>query len=197
MAKVMNHRFEKLSMLLDANESHSNDVSQISIVRENTINETIDASYSCSSPIKVEPLLISQYSNRFKAKTIFKENTSETSNPKSSNSTQLNIPRRTHMKQRRFTCYECQKTFSNKCSLAIHKRSHNGEKLYSCDLCKKTFAHSSSLVDHKRIHTGEKPFHCDICQKKFAQSSHLTIHKKIHTGEKPYHCDLCPIRTII
>jgi hypothetical protein len=42
LAKVMNHRIEKLSTFLNANETQLNDVSQISIERENTTNETND-----------------------------------------------------------------------------------------------------------------------------------------------------------
>ena len=56
MAKVMNHRIEKLSTLLDATDTQLNvtNTNEISIERENAINNTSES--SCSSTIKVEPL---------------------------------------------------------------------------------------------------------------------------------------------
>ena len=64
MAKVMDHRIEKLSSLLDADETHQNvaNINEISIVA----NEAGDEN-ACSSTIKVKPLLI-QKSKRFKIK---------------------------------------------------------------------------------------------------------------------------------
>ena len=51
MSKVINHRIEKLSTLLDANKTQLNDVSQITIEHENSINEA-SGNNSCSSTIK-------------------------------------------------------------------------------------------------------------------------------------------------
>ena len=63
----MNHRIEKLTALFDVDESHQNveNINEISIVRQNQTNEVNDNN-SCSSTIKVEPLLIAQKSKRFK-----------------------------------------------------------------------------------------------------------------------------------
>ena len=165
----MNHRIEKLSLLLNSNETHLN--------VEKIINEASDDN-SCSSKIKVMPLSMPK-SKRFK---VASYNTT---------SSQLYIHNQIHSKKKRFACDQCSKTFSLKTNLIIHKRIHTGEKPYSCEECQKKFSDPSHLRVHKRIHTGVKPYQCDICQKKFAQSQHLTLHKRIHSGEKPYQCDLC------
>ena len=87
---------------------------------------------------------------------------------------------RIHLKEKRFTCDHCQKTFTNKSNIFIHKRTHTGDN--SCDLCNKTFADSSFLMRHKRIHTEERPYHCGIFSKSFSRSTALTIHKRMHRG---------------
>ena len=94
------------------------------------------------------------------------------------NSTQSKMPNRFSSNQKRFTCNQCQKTFSRKGNLATHKITHSGEKPYHCDICQKKFAQSNNLTDHRRIHTGEKPFHCEFCKKKISSSTRFTKHQK-------------------
>jgi general transcription factor IIIA len=181
LAKVMNHRIEKLSTLLDSNETQLNVDNATSVASEN---------YSRSSTIKVEPLLMSKI-KRSKVNSSIRKHKCETCKKRFPSPSQLNIHKRIHSKQKPFACDQCQKTFSQKQNFLKHKRVHTGEKPYPCDLCPMKFTQLSSLKSHKRIHTGEKPFSCDICPKKFTQSSDLTRHKRMHTGEKPYECDLC------
>jgi uncharacterized Zn-finger protein len=176
----MNHRIEKLSTLLDANKTPLNvaNTSEISIQRENALNEASDNN-SCSSTIKVEPLLMSE-SKRSKVNSSNNQNIYETIN-----SNQLNIHNnRIHSKQKRFACDQCPKTFTKKSNLLIHKKQHTGEMPFQYDSCSKKFLHLSKLIIHKRIHTGEKPYQCDSCPKKFAQSSNLTLHKRMRTKER-------------
>jgi uncharacterized Zn-finger protein len=175
LAKVMDHRIEKLSTLLN-----SNDKNDISTERENGTNEAYDDN-SCSSTIKVNSLLM-ENSNRFKVN----------SNTKFQTTSQLTIHSRVHLKQKRFTCDQCQMAFNRQYNMLIHKRVHTREKLYHCDICHMKFARLDYLTKHKRVHTGEKPYFCGICQKTFSHSSHLTRHQRIHTGDKPYECDICP-----
>jgi uncharacterized Zn-finger protein len=220
MAKVMNHRIEKLYSLLDAYESQLNveNKSEIAFEHETAANKASE-NYSCSPTIKIEPLLMSN-SNGFRVHSSTK-NICETFKKRFSSPSQLNIHKRIHSKQKPFACIQCKKTFSLKSNLSKHtRRIHTGEKPHHCDLCPKKFAQSSGLrrheiihsgekpyccvtcdqkfarlgdlVRHKRLHTGEKPFSCDICPKKFARSDSLTDHKRIHTGDKPYDCDMCP-----
>ena len=124
----MNHRIEKLSTLLDANQTHLN--------VENRINETSEDN-SCSSKNKVMPK-----SKRFKVAS-YKECTT---------SSQLNIHKRLHLKRKRFACAQCPKTFSVKPNLIIHKRIHTGEKPYSCEECQKKFSDLSNFNRHKKSH---------------------------------------------
>jgi hypothetical protein len=71
MAKVMENCLEKLSSLLDSNETHLN--GEISIEHENVINAS-NENNSCSSTIKFEHILMSK-SNRFKVKNLVLKNT--------------------------------------------------------------------------------------------------------------------------
>jgi uncharacterized Zn-finger protein len=164
MAKVMNHRIEKLSSLVDANQPQSNvaNLNEISNEHEISLNETTDNN-SCSFKIKVKPLSM-LISKRYKSN--------------SSN--------------RKHKCETCKKRFIHLCHLTIHKRIHSKEKPFACDQCQKSFSTKGNLSIHKRVHLGEKPYHCDLCPKKFAQLAGLTFHKRTHSGEKPYACDLCP-----
>jgi uncharacterized Zn-finger protein len=191
MAKVMNHRIEKLSTLLDKNQSHLNmaNITEIPIEFKSTINESSDNS-SCSSPIKVEPLSIPE-SKKFKSNSSIKKHKCEKCKKRFKNSTHLNIHKRTHSKQKPFACDQCQMAFSQKSNLTTHKRTHSGVKPYQCDICKKNFTRSSGLTTHKRIHSGEKPYSCSSCHLKFSTLSALIVHKRIHTGEKPYQCSSC------
>jgi uncharacterized Zn-finger protein len=181
MTKIMNHRLEKFSALLDANVSNIN---KISIEHENTINESSDNN-PCSSTIKVKPLIMPQ-SNRSKVDYSMKKHKCKMCKKGFSNSFQSNIHYRLHLKQKRIACDQCQKIFTQKSSLSIHKRIHTGEKPFSCDLCCMKFARLDYLTKHKRTHTGEKPYQCDTCPKKFAQSYSLTKHKRIHARIRPY-----------
>ena len=73
----------------------------------------------------------------------------------------------------------------------IHKRSHNREKPYSCSHCDYKCSTSGALKTHERIHTGAKPFSCSHCDYKCAQLCHLEKHERIHTGAKPFTCSQC------
>jgi uncharacterized Zn-finger protein len=191
LAKLMDHRIEKLSALLDANQTQlnlTNIISDIPIEREYELNEASENN-PCSSANKVKPLSMPK-SKRLK----IEKYSCETCKKTFKTSTELNIHNRIHSKQKPFACEQCQMTFSQIGSLNRHKKVHSGEKPYSCDFCPKKFARSHHLICHKRMHSGEKPYQCDVCPMKFARSDCLTNHKRTHTGERPYQCDICPMK---
>ena len=177
LLKVMNHRIEKHSALLNETQLNVSNTSEISIERENALNEASENN-SCSSTIKVNSSI--------------SKHKCEMCNKRFQTSSQLTVHHRIHSKDKPFACDQCQMTFTQSSSLTTHKRTHSGEKPYACELCPNKFAQLSGLITHKRTHTGEKPYQCDMCPSKFTTSQHLTDHKRTHTGEKPYSCDLCP-----
>ncbi len=100
----MNHRFDILSSLLDANESHLNvtNLSEIPIEHEISLNETSDNN-SCSSTIKDEPLLKPK-SKKFKVASSNRKHKCETCNKRFICLSHLNIHKRIHSKEKPFAC---------------------------------------------------------------------------------------------
>jgi uncharacterized Zn-finger protein len=192
MTKVMNHRIERLSSLLDSKQTQLNvtNINEISIESPNVINEAYENN-SCSSIVKTNQLFLPK-SKRPKVNSPTKEHQCDMCKKRFIFLSQLKIHKRIHSKETPFSCDQCQMSFYTKGNLKLHRRIHTGKKLYSCDLCPKKFARSNDLTRHKRMHTGERPYQCDLCPKKFARSHHLKIHNRIHAGERPYSRDLCP-----
>ena len=137
----MNHRIDKLSSLVNANQPQSDvaNLNEISIGSINTINEASENN-ACPSAIKVDPLSTIPKLNAFKVDS----SNNKTCTTQSTNSTQLNsfIHNRIHSKQKRFVCDQCQKSFTQRGSLTSHKILHLGNKPYQCDLCPQKFAKS-------------------------------------------------------
>jgi hypothetical protein len=92
MSKVMNHRIEKLSPLLDANETQFNmeNKNEITIQREVKVNETNNVN-SCSSTIKLESLSMPK-PNRFKSNSFIRKHKCETCEKRFHTSTKFNKP---------------------------------------------------------------------------------------------------------
>ncbi|XP_053567585.1 zinc finger protein 3 homolog [Bombina bombina] len=123
-----------------------------------------------------------------------------------------------HVVNKQFLCFVCEKSFTHKSHLLTHQKIHTGEKEFSCSECGKTFELKSCLIRHQQIHAEEevscsecgtsfnqkskliahqkihkrkKSCSCPICGKCFTQKSHLNTHLKIHTGEKVFSCSEC------
>ncbi|XP_077288154.1 uncharacterized protein LOC143912718 [Arctopsyche grandis] len=130
------------------------------------------------------------------------------------------LKRRNIVKEKRYECDLCWKSFVHKRTLVMHIRIHTEQKPHKCDVCSKAFVEKSKLLRHAGIHTGEKshkcnfcsnsfktitlmtshmvythngekPHKCNVCFKSFVAKSKLLRHVKIHTGEKPYTCNVC------
>ncbi|KAF9235836.1 hypothetical protein BU15DRAFT_64488 [Melanogaster broomeanus] len=52
------------------------------------------------------------------------------------------------------------------------------EKKHSCWMCEKSFDRPSTLRKHLLVHTGEKAFVCDTCGRRFGVASNLNRHVK-------------------
>ncbi|KAK7067430.1 Snai2p [Halocaridina rubra] len=120
----------------------------------------------------------------------------------------------------RYSCAECNKTYSTYSGLSKHKQFHcaalgtksfackHCEKVYTslgalkmhirthtlpckCPLCGKAFSRPWLLQGHIRTHTGEKPFQCPQCDRCFADRSNLRAHLQTHADIKKYACNTC------
>ncbi|KAH8384130.1 hypothetical protein KR009_012222, partial [Drosophila setifemur] len=96
------------------------------------------------------------------------------------------------MKDGRYLCNICPKSYTSKHSLGVHRNSHTGDKPFKCKTCDRGFTDPSSLRRHEGSHD-KLPFHCEICLKGFLMSYQLKDHMLIHTGERPFKCELCDV----
>jgi hypothetical protein len=72
---------------------------------------------------------------------------------KCSSSHDLCIHKRSHLKnvrERKYTCEICRKTFVERVTYNIHRRCC-GSKQYTCNLCDRTFWHEYSLQLHMKV----------------------------------------------
>ncbi|KAM6989954.1 uncharacterized protein LKV04_009525 [Tautogolabrus adspersus] len=87
-------------------------------------------------------------------------------------------PWRPAIKEKKFGCTFCAKSFHKCCQLKEHLRSHTGERPFSCELCGRSFAKQCNLIRHAVVHSGERPHACSVCGKSFTQRSTLKSHQK-------------------
>ncbi|XP_018321646.1 zinc finger protein 62 homolog [Agrilus planipennis] len=53
------------------------------------------------------------------------------------------------------------------------------EKKYFCHMCPKSYFANNKLQIHIRTHTGEKPYSCELCKKSFVDGSYLKHHVRV------------------
>ncbi|XP_028968252.1 protein snail homolog Sna-like [Galendromus occidentalis] len=112
----------------------------------------------------------------------------------SSNNNNNSINVRSPTGSNRFTCDDCQKSYSTFAGLSKHKEFHcvnsaSGRKEFCCKYCSKSYVSMGALKMHIRTHT--LPCKCDICGKAFSRPWLLQGHIRTHTGEKPFECEHC------
>lgn len=112
---------------------------------------------------------------------------------KCSSSHELSVHKRNHLryvKEERYTCDVCKKTFFDHVMYNIHRR-HCGSKHYTCNLCDRTFWRKYSLQLHMKVHNQEqREYECD-CGQKFDTYSRFEAHKKTHQRVTTMKCVTC------
>ncbi|XP_029379830.1 zinc finger protein 135 [Echeneis naucrates] len=86
--------------------------------------------------------------------------------------------RPSRVREKKYSCTYCDRSFTRFSQLKEHLRSHTGEKPFSCQQCGRSFTKHCNLTRHAVVHSGEKPFECSLCGKCFTQRSSLTSHQK-------------------
>lgn len=84
--------------------------------------------------------------------------------------------RRMHLKNGKFKCLQCPKTFVCQQGLRDHEPVHSKERKHSCSYCNETFLRLSHLYIHLRTHEEEKNFRCEACFGTFNVQSELKDH---------------------
>lgn len=86
----------------------------------------------------------------------------------------------TPVRDRKFVCNVCSKSFFAKTHLIVHTRIHTGERPYACTFgdCTKAFKEKSKLNRHMKIHLNFKPFQCRFCEYRARERTTLNNHEK-------------------
>lgn len=96
-----------------------------------------------------------------------------------------------NLRQRKYKCDTCGKSFFQLCHLKKHKLTHFELKPYACTECAKCYRSKESYDAHVLMHRGQRPYKCQHCDKSYGLKRDLKEHTVLHTGEKPYVCDVC------
>merc|ERR1719186_351192 len=108
-------------------------------------------------------------------------------------SSQLEVHKKFHSKDRPYKCTECDKEYKTRFNLNEHMRDrHSGE--HTCPECGKVFASKRNMQQHvKNVCTVEEgKFKCTECGESFKFSQNLKTHiKVVHEGLRPFICDVC------
>lgn len=96
-----------------------------------------------------------------------------------------------NLRERKYKCDKCGKSFFQLCHLKKHKLTHSGLKPYACPECGKRYSSKESYQAHVLLHGGQRPYKCQHCDKSYGLKRDLKEHQVLHTGEKPFACGVC------
>ncbi|XP_052007694.1 zinc finger protein 408 [Xyrauchen texanus] len=96
-----------------------------------------------------------------------------------------------NIRERKYKCDQCDKSFFQLCHLKKHKFTHQDQKPYMCTECGKHYSSQESFQAHLLMHRGQRPFKCQHCDKSYGLKRDLKEHQVLHTGEKKFVCDIC------
>ena len=75
----------------------------------------------------------------------------------------------------------CDRKYTTKFNLKKHVELHHLKQVkFACQDCGKSFVSKLNLQEHAYVHSGEMPYVCDLCGEKFRQISRLSLHKRHH-----------------
>ena len=129
--------------------------------------------------------------------------------------------RRVHLKNGKFQCTNCPKSFVCRQGLRDHEPVHSKERNHACTYCGQTFLRLSHLYIHTRTHEEEKNFRCEacfftfnvqselkghcennhsdisidikcsVCKQNLFSSQSIYSHSLRHSGTRNWKCDVC------
>ena len=89
-------------------------------------------------------------------------------------------------------CPECNYSTTRRTSIYRHIKSHSKEKKYKCIQCELSFTDQYYLATHKKnVHVGLRNYKCDYCPKAFKIPGALKRHLDIHLENYDAQCELC------
>ncbi|CAL8132800.1 unnamed protein product [Orchesella dallaii] len=99
---------------------------------------------------------------------------------------------RYHIKEKPFSCKKCPWAFSTAINLRSHIRTvHLKELRFECNICEKSFLHKNRDA-HIRSHLMEKHFQCQVCGKRLRSSFRLKSHLELHKESRiSFSCLTC------
>ena len=98
-----------------------------------------------------------------------------------------------HSKERNHACTYCGQTFLRLSHLYIHTRTHEEEKNFRCEACFFTFNVQSELKDHcEKNHSNISiDIKCSVCKQNLFSSQSIYSHSLRHSGTRDWKCEVC------
>ncbi|KAL7670346.1 hypothetical protein ACOME3_005283 [Neoechinorhynchus agilis] len=75
----------------------------------------------------------------------------------------------------------------NSSTVAPLNEEYVKDSKFNCKICSKSFASQSGLKQHMNVHKSNRPYTCQICDKSYTQPSNLCRHKRTHLVEQQQH----------